>query len=346
MSGLRLGCLKKNCSCNRSNLVSKVFKNTLWDIERGNFRMLNENSRTIGEFVERVAGVGIKDEAVVAKMDLPVFVGLLEDGTPKIVDLANNTSVVIAGESGTGKTVSLVTLLGGLLYENSTSDVKIELIDTLRSVTLHELNTFDNVTLTDAKWASHDQVDLKDVMDKLRSFKKLIQDRRNLLFDAEKESWRQLRRSLKESGDVEGLAANPFVVIAVDDVSKLLNIADTLELVEYDEILSIFEELSSYGRSLGIHLIVVGQRTIAKSMPKDTMVNSSLKIGFKLSEADMDRLINDKEVLNDLPRLVGEAYVTDFASDRPVKVRMSLVGEADITEPADLVTFIKSIRNS
>lgn len=300
--------------------------------------------RTIGGFVEGVVGVKIINEEAVSKMDLPIFVGFLEDGTPKIVDLANNTSAVIAGESGTGKTFELLTILGSLLYAQLSSDVKIELIDTQRSVLMDELGKIGNVTLTDAKWASYDQVDVTDVLNKLRSLKEEVHNRRTILFDARKESWRGLRNSFKKSGDVEGLADHPFIVVALDDVTRVMRLLqdspDVNAKSDYDEFLNNLADIASNGRSVGIHVVVVGHRTIANSMPKDVMLNSSLKIGFKLTSSDMERLLPDRDVLNDLPTNLGEAYVTDFALAKPIKINVPMIGEVDEFGDVDAMAYV------
>lgn len=287
--------------------------------------MLSEldKGRNIENFVKGLTG---EDVAIdVSRMALPVLVGTLADGTPHVIDLANNTSTLIFGDAGTGKTFELLTILGSLIYSKAPEYVKIELIDSVDSILLSKLGDMEPVTLTDARGALHT----------LRRVRDEIAARNELLVETGHDNIRWLRHSLTLNNNTEGLSKVPFIVVAVDDVSSLISSSD--EGIR-EEVSALLEEISLSGRSVGVHLIATSASVSQKKLPKSVLYNSSAKIGFNMVGDDISQHIKGAK---DVVSGVGESLVSSFEFSEVHKVNNVTFATSDHT-----LSFLKLLEGN
>lgn len=272
--------------------------------------------RNMSGFVEAFTGLKIANEELVKDMDLPIFMGMLENGSPHVIDLADNTSVAIVGASGSGKSFKVMSILGSILYTNPLSDVTIEIIDTKNSRAYLEFAKYENVTHTGLRYENNEP-DLNDILKKIARIKEALADRRKLLRELDKENWRELRNSIK--GDEESLRAFPWLIVVVEEVSRLMEFVETEYKNNeiYEQLIRDIESITGEGRSLGVFTFVVGQRSIKRMFPKNVINLSSIKIGYTSLVPDMLRLFGDSSELSDMlsnyvPNSLMESLVSDF----------------------------------
>lgn len=312
----------------QEGFVVKLFKAAKGLVSLGDIVRYHDEDSTETQAYEHFLG---------DKMGLPMILGLRNNEYPTVIDLADNTSAVIAGESGSGKSWGTFLVVKNMVYTNDYNNLNIIIMDKKKSVFWREFARLPHVT------GYHTNV--PDYFDILKEIKEEMELRKMLLQSLNQEDWKGLRKSVKKRGDVEAMKAFPWLVVIMDEISntmkEILSIAGEDNKHIYDSFLADLTQLAQEGRSLGIKLMLIGQRTIANSMPKDVMLNSSMKFGFKLSVGDMERLVGtSKEVAARLPSNPGEAYLSDFNAADPMFLRTLTVGGTDNDQITNLIRIL------
>ncbi len=193
-----------------------------------------------------------------SKGTLDVLAGQAPDGRYEIVDLAKAPHMLIAGTTGSGKTVFLYSVLVSLLYKLSSSDLEFLIVDP-KQTDFHFFDTLPNLrggrVLTDAEEA-------------LAEIEKLNNE--------EKEIRTQMIRAAN-SRDIDSYnSKNPTnrmkrLIVVIDEYADLVQAAE----LQGKEVRKEFEThlcmLAQRVRNLGIHLVIATQQ------PRATIVTSSLK---------------------------------------------------------------------
>lgn len=255
------------------------------------------------------------------KMGLPLVLGLRNNEYPTVIDLAENTSVVIAGESGSGKSWGTFLVMLNLIVTNSYNDLNLVVMDRKKAVFWREFARLPHVI------GYH--TDVQDYFDILAELKLEMEYRKDILDRAGKEDWKSLRKDLQKEGEFEALKAFPWSVIIMDEIANVMNEVSGIAGKDNKHILDGFIDdlatLAQEGRSLGMKLILIGQRTTDKAMPRNNLANSSMKMFFKLTAPDVERGGFDLKNL-ELPSLVGQALLQDAGLSGPVFLRTLTVG--------------------
>lgn len=216
------------------------------------------------------------------KEGLPVVLGLDKEDSPYIVDLVENTSTVIVGSAGAGKSYLLGNLLVNLTLVNDYTDLQFLVLDKKNSVFLNQFAKMPHVL------GYH--TDATKYVTVLQEVEEELQRRKEVLNEVGYESIRLYRENLRETNDAEGLKGIPYLTVVIDEItSTLLQLEDYYkdDVATYNEFLKKLERITQEGRSLGIRLILVGQRAADRYLPKGVMANSTFKIGLR-SEIDTD----------------------------------------------------------
>jgi len=217
--------------------------------------------------------------------NLTIGLGKLIDGTPFVEDLSQMPHLLIAGSTGSGKSVGLNSMIVSILYKSTPEDVKFILIDPKRV----ELSAYEDIPhLLIPVVMDHDKAGsalnwaLKEIKERtmlLRRFKV-----RNI-----KEYNEKLARFL-ENGE-ENFKKLPYLVIIIDEYADLIQGTSNKKLSL--AIVDAVKRIAQTGRAAGIHIIIATQRPSVDVITGVIKANFPARISFKLVSNMDSRTILD-----------------------------------------------------
>ncbi|MGV8074270.1 MAG: DNA translocase FtsK [Syntrophobacteraceae bacterium] len=212
-------------------------------------------------------------------------------GHPVAANLGKMPHLLIAGATGTGKSVCINTILSSLLYRNIPDDMRLLLIDPKRI----ELSSFEGIphlihpVVTDAKMATRA---LRWAVQEMELRYKLLADKnaRNI------EGYNKIlaREKLKDNKPKADQTAEselqhhrlPYVVIIIDELADLMMVASR-------EVEESITRLAQMARAAGIHLILATQRPSVDVLTGIIKANIPTRISFQVSSRIDSRTILD-----------------------------------------------------
>ncbi|WP_010094450.1 FtsK/SpoIIIE domain-containing protein [Ornithinibacillus scapharcae] len=197
----------------------------------------------------------------VSKQKLPIVCGMNLAGKLFTYDMVTHPHLLIAGETGSGKSSMVRSILTTLIKSQSPKQVRLILGDLKRS----EFFVFKNIDHVEGVYHSADE--LRPVLAKVK--REMIK-RGNLLDEQEVTSIDELDKK------------PPKIVVCIDEIVLLKKETD---------IMDILEEISSIGRSLGVFLILSMQRPDSNLLDGKLKVNLTVRMGFKTADAINSKII-------------------------------------------------------
>jgi DNA segregation ATPase FtsK/SpoIIIE-like protein/predicted Ser/Thr protein kinase len=218
---------------------------------------------------------------------LTLALGKTIDGLNYVADLARMPNLLIAGATGTGKSVCLNSLVVSILYKARPDEVKFIMIDPKRL----ELGLYADIPhlatpiITDPKRAANA---LKWAVAQMEArYKELAKwGVRNIDgFNVE-----VMRRNMVEDFDDEGQPWKtlPYIVIIIDEISELIRVAS-------EDVEATITRLTESGRSVGVHLIVTVQRPTADNVVRAVKENVPCRIAFRVTSKTDSREVLQAE---------------------------------------------------
>ncbi len=214
----------------------------------------------------------VSPEFVESKGKLPLALGKDTTGNPVVSDLTAMPHLLIAGSTGSGKSVGLNTMICSLLYKATPADVRFLLIDPKRL----ELGIYEQIphllapVVTDAKEAS---ARLKWIVGKMDERYKQLQAK----------AVRNIEGYNKEVPAEEKL---PYWVVVVDELADLM-------MVSAGEVQNSLVRLAQIARAVGIHLIVATQRPSVDVVTGLIKANFPTRIAFQVASKVDSRTVLD-----------------------------------------------------
>jgi len=209
-----------------------------------------------------------KDDFKKRDIKLPIALGKNISGTPIIGDLASMPHLLIAGTTGSGKSVCINTIILSLLYRHTPEKCKFILIDPK----MLELSTYEGIphllcpVITEAKKAASV---LGWVVKEMESRYRLMT----------KEGVRNI-----DTYNVKHKLPMPYIVVVVDEMSDLM-------LVAGKEIENYIQKLSQMARAAGIHIIMATQRPSVDVITGTIKANFPTRISFQVTSKIDSRTI-------------------------------------------------------
>ena len=231
------------------------------------------------------------------KMDLPVAFGITVTNEPFFIDLAKMPHLLIAGATGTGKSVGLNTLITSLLFTKHPSELKFVMVDP-KKVELDFYQKLEKHYLAVMPGAEESIItDTRKVIDTLKSLCIEMDSRYDLLRKAEVRKLSEynekfLKRQLNPN---KGHQFLPFIVVIIDEFADLLITAGR-------EIEEPIARLAQKARAVGIHLVFATQRPTANVITGTIKANFNARIAFKVMSSVDSKTILDQTGAN---RLIG-----------------------------------------
>lgn len=221
--------------------------------------------------------------------DLMLALGEDVAGRHILADLRKMPHLLIAGRTGSGKSVSINSFLLSLLYQNSPEDLKLILVDPKRV----ELSAFKGIP--------HLSTDVimenKKVVNVLRWAVGEMERRYRILEEAHVRDLSEYRRRCTGErqpdldpqpgkGDDKKLAPLPYIVIVIDEMADLM-------VSHGKEVESVVIRLAQMSRAVGIHLILATQRPSVEILTGTIKANIPTRIAFQVTTQIDSRTILD-----------------------------------------------------
>ncbi|MDB4082245.1 DNA translocase FtsK [Candidatus Pelagibacter sp.] len=236
---------------------------------------------------------------------LPIALGKNISGIPVVGDLASMPHLLIAGTTGSGKSVCINTIILSLLYRHTPDKCKFILIDPK----MLELSTYEGIphllcpVITEAKKAAS----------VLGWVVKEMENRYRLMT---KEGVRNI-----DTYNTKHTLAMPYIVVVVDEMSDLM-------LVAGKEIENYIQKLSQMARAAGIHIIMATQRPSVDVITGTIKANFPTRISFQVTSKIDSRTILGEQGAE---QLLGKGDMLYMSSaNRIVRIHAPFVSDDEI----------------
>lgn len=262
--------------------------------------------------------------------NLPIAMGKDAYGEPSVVDLTSMPHMLVAGTTGSGKSVFVNTLLVSLIVRNSPECLKLILIDP-KSVELALFQSLPHLimpTITDASTAS---VALLWAVEEMERRYSLLREAGVRNIDgynkkmAEADAHMLARVKTHFDDDTEDFRL-PFLVLVVDEV------ADLMQSKHGKEIETNISRLAAKARAAGIHLVLATQRPSTDVITGVIKANFPTRIAFKVITNMDSRVILDTQGAE---KLLGKGDMLFKQSVDLIRVHSAYVDETEIEKLVD-----------
>lgn len=247
---------------------------------------------------------------------LAVALGKDVAGAPVVADIAKMPHVLIAGATGSGKSVLINSMIASVLFRAAPTEVKFILVDPKR-VELSDYNDIPHL-LTPVI------VDLEKILSSLK-WSMTEMERRYKLFATAGV------RNIAGYNEMAGFASLPYILIIIDELADLMSFAP----VEVEDAIC---RLAQMARATGIHLVVATQRPSVDVITGLIKANITCRIAFNVAS------MVDSKVIIDQPgaeKLLGRGDMLYLPPDASKPVRIQGVYLAD-SELDKLISFLRA----
>ncbi|MBA3945194.1 MAG: DNA translocase FtsK [Herpetosiphonaceae bacterium] len=269
-----------------------------------------------------IASVSMKevidtDEFRLHKGKLKLALGKDVSGSPVVTDLAKAPHLLIAGSTGSGKSIAINSIVATLLQEHTPDELRFIMIDPK----MVELIVYNHIPHLLAPVVT----ELERVVSLLKWSVREMERRYKLL--AQK-GFRNIESFNKEARKRPDLEALPYIVIIIDELADLMMLAP-------DEVETLICRLAQMARAIGIHLILATQRPSVDVVTGLIKANFPTRMAFAVTSQIDSRVILDT---NGAEQLLGRGDMLYLASDapKPIRVQGTFVSDREVEK---LVTF-------
>ena len=249
-------------------------------------------------------------------------IGLGKDitGTPVLADLMKMPHLLIAGSTGSGKSVCINILIASILFKARPDEVKFVMIDPK----VVELSMFNGIphllmpVVTDPRKAS---LALKNMLKEMT--------RRYELFARESvrdiHGFNDRKRQQNEEQDLL-----PFIVVIIDELADLMMVAAA-------DVEDSIARLAQMSRAAGIHLVIATQRPSVDVITGVIKANITSRIAFAVSAQVDSRTILD---MGGAEKLLGrgDALFHPIGTPKPMRIQGAFINERELSDLLEFIT--------
>lgn len=228
-------------------------------------------------------------------------------GTPWLADIDRMPHLMVAGSTGSGKTVCLNTVIVSLLYQNQPSELKLILVDP-KQVEMVQYNNIPHLLCPVI-------TDVKKTINALRWTVKEMENRFKTLALANK-------RNIKAYNESESKEKMPYLIIVIDELADLMTAAVA-------DIEQAIIRLAQKARAVGIHLILATQKPSVDVITGLIKSNITTRIAFSVASLTDSRTILDH---SGAEKLLGNGDMLYITSDlsKPVRIQGAYLSDHEI----------------
>lgn len=254
------------------------------------------------------------------KADIPFAVGKDIAGKTVIADIAKMPHLLVAGATGSGKSVCINTLIMSILYHADPQEVKLIMVDP-KVVELSVYNGIPHLLIPVV-------TDPKKAAGALNWAVAEMMKRYQLFAEFNVRDLKGYNDKIMQMGEAEGMPKKlPKIVIIVDELADLMMVAP-------GEVESAICRLAQLARAAGLHLIIATQRPSVNVITGLIKANMPSRIAFSVSSGVDSRTIID---MNGAEKLLGKGdmlfYPTGYP--KPVRVQGSFVSDKEVQKVVD-----------
>jgi S-DNA-T family DNA segregation ATPase FtsK/SpoIIIE len=235
-------------------------------------------------------------------------------GAPIVADLDTMPHLMIAGQTGAGKSVMINAVLTSLLFRNSPSDLKLILVDPKQV----ELKPYDDIPhllapvitepekcISALKWATVE-----------------MERRYRALSEVGKRNIREYNALKREEG-------MPYIVIVIDELAELMMLAAR-------DVEALVVRIAQKARAVGIHLVIATQRPSVDVITGLIKANFPARIAFTTASQVDSRTIIDQVGAE---KLLGQGDMLLLTAEmaKPKRVQGAFIGEEETTRVTDFI---------
>ena len=258
----------------------------------------------------------LSDQMRNLKSKLGIGLGKDVAGMPRVYDIGKMPHLLVAGATGSGKSVFLHSIMFSMLYRASPQEVKFILIDPKR-VELVNYNGIPHLltpVITDMerapsafRWAANEMA------------------RRYKLFEAAR------ARNIDAYNEKSGFQALPHIVVIVDELADIM-------IVDPSSVEKSIVRLSQLSRATGIHMVLTVQRPSTDVLTGLIKANIPCRVAFNVTSQVDSRVIIDQAGAEKLIGRGDMLFVPPDAS-KPTRIQGAYIGDGEISK---LVDWLKS----
>jgi S-DNA-T family DNA segregation ATPase FtsK/SpoIIIE len=263
------------------------------------------------------------------KMELPVPLGKTIEGEAFLIDLAKQPHMLIAGATGSGKSVGVNALINGLVYAVHPANLKFVLIDPKKIELQQYARLLDNYVAMPEDATDPIITDFTLALGALQSCEREMERRYDLLSDAMVRGIREYNQKLAKGGlrEEEGHRHLPYIVVIVDELADLMMTAGK-------DIEAPIARLAQMARAVGIHLVLATQRPSVDVITGLIKANFPARVAYQVASKIDSRTIMDQ---NGAEGLVGNGDLLYSLGSTMVRLQGPFV---DIDEVDRVTEFI------
>jgi len=260
---------------------------------------------------------------VESRSPLTLGIGQMINGKTFVVDLTRMPHLLLAGATGSGKSVGLNAMICSILYKAGPEEVRFIMVDPKRL----ELGLYSDIPhlltpiVTDPKKAAN----------ALNWAVREMEERYRVLARHSVRNIAQFNRLAKESAEIDDeLEPLPYIVIIVDELADLM-------MTSGKETESALIRLAQMARAVGIHLILATQRPSVDVLTGLIKSNFPSRISFRVSSRVDSKIILDTQGADQLLGL-GDMLFLSPTTSRLTRVHGALIEGEEVTR---IVEFLK-----
>lgn len=268
----------------------------------------------------------------------PLLVALGKDvtGHAHFANIARMPHALIAGTTGSGKSVTIHNLIVSLLYRNSPEQLRFVMVDPKRV----ELTLYENIphlltpVITDAKktllalkWAIKEMERRYDILqsEKVQNIATYHKD----IYKPAKEAWEEAGGSEEDSASLP--EALPYIVIVMDELADLMSTYPK-------ELEASIVRLAQMSRAVGIHLVLATQRPSVNVITGTIKANIPTRLALNVASQVDSRTILDQVGAETLLGQ-GDMLFMSGETSKPVRLQSAFVSDGEIKK---VVSYLKN----
>ena len=201
---------------------------------------------------------------IITDMKLPIIAGKDKNGQWRAFDLTKHPHLLIAGETGSGKSTQLRSILTTLIQYKKPNELELYLADCKKSE-FHIFKQIEHVKCVLSR--------SKDIRKMLQHIKQELDERSNLTDEF----------GVAHIDDLPDSHKKPYIIVCIDEFVMLRNDS---------KIMDILIEIVAIGRTLGVFAILSMQRPTSDVLDTTIRANLTVRMGFKVADATNARVIN------------------------------------------------------
>ncbi len=263
---------------------------------------------------------------------LTFAVGKDISGKPVVANLASMPHLLIAGTTGSGKSVMTNTLIMSLLYRNAPSDMRLIIVDPkqVEMVAYNDIPHLLTPVITDTSKALSAMKWAVGEMD--RRYSQMAEEKVKKITEYNKKMEQKQKEGTTEED--KNAAKMPYIVIVIDEMSDLMMQASK-------ELEPLIVRIAQLGRAAGMHLVLATQKPIVKVITGLIKGNIPSRIAFRVTNSMESRIILD---ISGAEKLLGQGDMllsTEKTLNGPERIQGAWSPDDDIEK---VTNFLRAQR--